>query len=429
MTAVLDSGIREGWSIPEVLLQHGHECGFLWLRRLSALNQAHPSLADLARLDGRVEAHLDGLRVAGDAGWALARAELKWKEPGEVFAAGVLAFESGDAQRIDEVLRVAAGKVELARGVISALGWMDYEAAAPHIARLCVSELRSHRRIGIAAAAVHRRDPGRALDAALGSGDRLLRARTCKAVGELGRRDLLPVIQPELRSAEPGCRFWAAWSIALVAGYSGAVDVLQQFSAEPGPYRDRALQLAVRRLNLQSASQWLQRIAPADGGDRMAVIGAGATGDPDQIPWLMEQMATPELARVAGEAFSLITGADLAYEDLDRKKPEGFTAGPSEDPADDDVAMDADERLPWPDVARISAWLAKRPGEFRPGQRHLLGKPITPEWCERVLRIGKQRQRAAAAIELAILRPGSVLFEVRAPGFRQQKLLQYRSYR
>ena len=161
----------------------------------------------------------------------------------------------------------------------------------------------------------------------------------------------------------------------------------------------------------------------------MAVVGAGALGDPAAVPWLLEQMTIPELARVAGEAFSMITGADLAYEDLDRKKPEDFEAGPSEDPADDDVAMDADERLPWPDVQRIEAWLAKRRGEFAPGVRHLLGKPVTEEWMERVLRVGKQRQRAAAALELAILRPGTPLFEVRAPGFRQQQLLQYRSYR
>ncbi|MBV8554404.1 MAG: hypothetical protein JO116_02485, partial [Planctomycetaceae bacterium] len=37
---------------------------------------------------------------------------------------------------------------------------------------------------------------------------------------------------------------------------------------------------------------------------------------------------------------------------------------------------------------------------------------------------GYQRQRAAAAIELAILKPGRPLFEVRAPGWRQQQMLK-----
>jgi uncharacterized protein (TIGR02270 family) len=134
-------------------------------------------------------------------------------------------------------------------------------------------------------------------------------------------------------------------------------------------------------------------------------------------------MRNPPLARVAGEAFTMIAGVDLAYQDLDCKAPEGFEAGPNEDPQDDNVDMDPDEKLPWPDVALISQWWAKHRAEFQPGVRHLTGKPITVEWAEQVLRLGRQRQRAAAALELAILRPGSPLFEVRAPGFRQQKLL------
>lgn len=40
---------------------------------------------------------------------------------------------------------------------------------------------------------------------------------------------------------------------------------------------------------------------------------------------------------------------------------------------------------------------------------------------QHVLRHGYQRQRAAAAIELAMMKPGQPLFEVRAPGFCQQK--------
>ena len=40
-----------------------------------------------------------------------------------------------------------------------------------------------------------------------------------------------------------------------------------------------------------------------------------------------------------------------------------------------------------------------------------------------VLKTGYQRQRIAAALELAIHQPGTPLFETRAPGFVQQRLL------
>ena len=49
--------------------------------------------------------------------------------------------------------------------------------------------------------------------------------------------------------------------------------------------------------------------------------------------------------------------------------------------------------------------------------------PITLEWLRRVLRDGRQRQRAAATLELAIRQPGTPLFNVKAPGFRQIELL------
>jgi hypothetical protein len=53
--------------IAEIVSQHAEEAAFLWLLRSNAVGAPHYSLKDLAKLDGRVEAHLDGLRVAGSA--------------------------------------------------------------------------------------------------------------------------------------------------------------------------------------------------------------------------------------------------------------------------------------------------------------------------------------------------------------------------
>ena len=181
--------------------------------------------------------------------------------------------------------------------------------------------------------------------------------------------------------------------------------------------------MALRRMNLANAHAWQQHLARNPQTARLAVIAAGIIGDPAGIPWLIEQMSIAPLARVAGEAFTMITGVDLAYDDLDTDKPEGFESGPTEDPNDDNVEMDPDERLPWPDSGLISSWWHKHASEFQTGVRHLLGKPITMDWMQQVLRIGRQRLRAAAALELAIMRPGEPLFEVRAPGFRQQEVL------
>jgi uncharacterized protein (TIGR02270 family) len=421
-------------AISTMLFQHADQASFLWGLRTGAVSAPHFDLSDLAALDLRLEANLDGLRIAGAEGWQLVAKELAWEEPGEVFAAALLALESGDAAKIQSVLNVAEKAPELARGYISALGWLEYRQAEPYIKKLCASRSSAQRRISIAAAAIHRRDPGRALNEAISDADPLLRARAMRAVGELGRIDLVPGIQRELkahelkalelRAEDIHCRFWAAWSTALAVGYGNAIQILQCLAESPGPHRERALQMALRRMDLRSARSWHQQLARNPEHTRLAVIAAGVIGDPSDIPWLIEEMSIAPLARVAGEAFTMITGVDIAYEDLDADKPEGFESGPTEDPKDDNVEMDPDDRLPWPDPVLIAKWWENRSGEFQPGVRHLLGKPITIEWGEQVLRIGRQRQRAAAALELAVLRSGEPLFEVRTPGFRQQKALR-----
>ena len=141
------------------------------------------------------------------------------------------------------------------------------------------------------------------------------------------------------------------------------------------------------------------------------------------IPWLLEQTGVDELARPAGEAISFITGLDLSYEDLEGEQPEEFDANPSEDAADDDISMDPDEDLPWPEPTLVETWWAEHQRDFPSGVRALAGAPISRESATRILHVGRQRQRAAAAFELAKLQTGQPLFEVRAPVHRQRAAL------
>jgi uncharacterized protein (TIGR02270 family) len=104
--------------------------------------------------------------------------------------------------------------------------------------------------------------------------------------------------------------------------------------------------------------------------------------------------------------------------------PEAFAPGPTDDPGDENVDLDPDEDLPWPDSVALEGWWKRHGSELSPGIRHLLGKPISIEWLQQVLRTGHQRQRAAAALELKILHPRLPLFNFQAPAFRQQLLLE-----
>ena len=357
--------------------------------------------------------------------WGGVSARMRWhrRKPGEVFAAAVLAFESGQDQRIKMMLEAAATDPELSRGLIFALGWLRFDQVKEHIDRLLRSLTPELRRIGIAAFAGHRQDPGLALVDALNDEDTFLKERAIRAAGELGRIDLLPMLKNQLAAEDKDCQFWAGWSVVLLGDRGGALEFLKTLAISESPFRESALNLILRVMDNVSAQNWLKEMSQQPDWLRYTVIGAGVAGDPLHIPWIIEHMELPELARVAGEAFTMITGVDIAYENLEGEWPESFEAGPTESPEDEDVEMDSDEDLPWPDAQLIDKWWAKNKAAFRNGTQYLLGQPISPEHLHKVLRTGFQRQRAAAALELAILQPGQPLFEVRAPGSRQKQIL------
>lgn len=408
--------------IANVITQHAGEAAALWILRRAAVGANHYSLADLAKIDGRLEAHLDGLRIAGDEGWKICEEQLAANETGEVFTAGVMAFESGRPERIARVFAIVEEVPETVGGVESALGWLPLDQAQGHVRDLLRSDKVIQQCVGIAGAGIHRRHPGEALARLIRSENPAVRARALKAVGELGDASLRTNVESALRDADVECRFAAAWSAALL-GVSTAVQILREIAESGSPRAIAAAGLALRRMDLAAAHSWQKRFAEDAKRIRFAITAAGVIGDPVAVPWLISLMRQLPLARLAGESFTMITGVDLAYRDLERKPPEDFNAGPTEDPKDENVDMDPDDNLPWPEPTLVQNWWDKNRGGFQSGTRYLLGKPMTQEWLKVVLRDGRQRQRAAAALELAVRNPGQPLFNVAAPGFRQQQIL------
>jgi len=126
--------------------------------------------------------------------------------------------------------------------------------------------------------------------------------------------------------------------------------VLRAIAESAGPNSYKALQVAVRPMNLAAANAWQASLPKHKEKLRLAIIAASAIGDPNRVPWLIEQMNVPAMARVAGEAFTMITGIDLPCNDLEKHGPEGFEAGPTEHPEDENVEMDPHEKLHWPDL-------------------------------------------------------------------------------
>jgi uncharacterized protein (TIGR02270 family) len=409
--------------VPVVVQQHAEESAILRNIRSVLVAAPHLKLHHLRRLDDRIAAHLDGLAVAGEYGSGLCDAALENPGAGEVFAVAVRALESRDARRLDRLFALAAAVPEAWRGLISAFGWVSGSSLQGTIKELLASKDALRRGVGIAACTMHRVDPAGALDAAMADPDARLRARALRAAGEVGRLALQGACLRAMGDEDAACRFWAAWSALLLGERRESIRTLVRIADQPGPFRERALRAAMSGAELRDSQAYLKRLSQDPAGVRDLIQAVGVVGDPHFVPWLIRQMEDLKATRLAGEAFSLITGLDLSFLDLDKRPPEGIETGPTENPEDEDVAMDPDDSLPWPDVAKIQAWWAANGARFQAGTRRFMGEPIGRENCLRALREGFQRQRAAAALHLCLLNPGTPFFPVRAPAWRQQRWL------
>jgi uncharacterized protein (TIGR02270 family) len=327
------------------------------------------------------------------------------------------------------------------RGFTSALGWVSAEDLQGTVRALLGSNSPIHRAWGLTACGMHRVDPGLLLAQAASDADPVVRLRAWRVVGQSGRQDLADAARqaiaqaalastPTQANADPRAeQRVAAWALSLLG--EGQQDLVRQALLAPEPGQTLPCQDAHRLATIAAPLDWgrdqvraLAATAETSPPHKRRMMRlAGWVGDVQVIPWLIQHMADDVWARLAGEAFSLITGADLALLDIERKPPEGIDFGPNADPEDENVAMDEDDSLPWPDQAKVQAWWQTNAHRFTAGQRYFAGEPPSPAHCIHVLKTKGQRQRTQAAEYLCLLRPGSKLFPVAAPAWRQQRWL------
>jgi uncharacterized protein (TIGR02270 family) len=432
--------------IPAIMSRHVEEAASLIERRRVVLDAPQIRLKDIQRaLDDRIAAHLDALAVAGEDAWQFCEAAFASPSAGAVFTAAVRTLEEKRPDRLDKLFALLGAIPDTRAGLISAVGWVDRDRLQGLVTALLDSPDPLKRAIGIAACSMHRVDPGLASGRWLTDEDPFTRAGALRLAGEIGCEPAAPECVVALNDGEPECRFWAAWSCVLLDNRGTALEVLTDAGFTDGPHRHAAFLLTLQAMPPSQAHLRLQQLARDPRDKRWLVEGSGVSGDPLYLPWLLKQMRQPGLARLAAEAFSLITGVDLVAARLDSKEPAAGSMAtgelgvvavtdidkptehaeviPNDDPDDPNVAMDADDGLPSPDADKVEAWWAANESRFQKGTRYFMGQPVTREHCIDVLKNGYQRQRILAAHYLCLLAPGTPLFNTSAPAWRQQRLL------
>lgn len=401
-------------SVPYIVEAHAEVAAMLYLQRKIAVWAPHYTLEQMVREDERLEAHLDGLRIAGSIGWKTAKEAFDaFAEPGESFVLAHLGFgiDAGDTGFVLEALDAMPNMLG---PMTAALGWLPPRRLRGKILPLFEDQRPIVRALATSACSAHRADPGERLNA-LFDDVPVVRARAFRLAGELGKSYLLGHLGTDRTDNDGPCKFYRVWSGALLGERATSLHGLASIAASRSRFRGRAMELLLQILDPVSARNWLTNFQGTEDAHRMVVRGAGLIGTREMAEWLIGQMDEPKLARLAGESFSMITGCDLDELDLDGPALDGSHDGPTDDSEDDDVELDPDVDLVWPDKSRVAAWWQSVEQCFAPETCHFLGRPRSPQVARMALDEAYQRQRQISALYLAASDPKAVLTNCAKP--------------
>lgn len=394
----------------DILEEHLEEAGFLYLQRRSALEDDAYDPDDLAALEERLLAHIDGLVVAGAEAWELLAPRLASSAEDEAFVAGLTALATGDVGRRDQLLAAfgmaSAETLSGLRAAFCARGLGDL--AEP------LKDLLSHAEPAVAAAvleilAFHRQGlTPRDITTALAGAEPVTQAAGLAAAAAMGWREFAASAAGFLTAEDPQL-VAAAVRAGFILGDDRGLERCRALLAGGDP-SCAPLQIWLGLAGHVEDAGLLAAGLDAAGRDRGAVIALGWLGRPEAVNGLLRRLERPGLDRQIAAAVRRLTGVDLAAAGL--VLPEAGLA-PAPEVIDDDGAEfgldDPDAFLPRPDPSKLIAWWKAHGGEFRGGRRLRYGRPLDREALLGILRSGGLAERHLAACELARLSPGQTL--------------------
>ncbi len=153
-----------------------------------------------------------------------------------------------------------------------------------------------------------------------------------------------------------------------------------------------------------------------------ALFALGFSGNPRQVPFLLEHVAGPDevLAKIAAQAVSTITGLDLSNGTFSAKnagaepKDGEDAALPALDDEPDDLLPMPEESLPDLDPTAVAGHWADAKDAFQPETRYLGGRPFGPKTALDYLEGSPLRRRHVIALAVAIRSGGRAWIDTRA---------------
>lgn len=348
---------------PDIVEEHFDELDFLWQLRDGAIFSEKWTLGALATHEGRMEAHLDGLRLSELHGVELALGRIGEGDTYTAAAAALVLYSTGVEEHREAILEVVRGGApEGVQGVRTALRHTDLSPIRSTLEGLLGSE-DAFRAATAASLLAFSRIPAAGLEALSGHEADEVRLLAFGAAGRLG--EVYPKeIASGVEAPNPEVRR-AALEAAARLGVSGLIRHCRAAAVrEPDPDPEAVYFLGV--LGETEDLGLLESLLPNADLAPVAVAALGALGMVEGIPLLLELMADDALGVPATQAYKRVTGAG----DVEGEKP----YPPPEVPDGEDEP----EGLP-PDPEKARADWEERQGSMGPGVQWQMGIAIPPD--------------------------------------------------
>ena len=311
--------------LPAIVGEHFEEAASISVARVGLSKAPDVTLAQLGRSDDRLAAHLDGLSVAGEHAWPFCEAALAAPSAGGLFTAAVRAIEERKRDRLDRVITVIDG-------ASAKLVPECCRRSAGSSGNNCrgLSRISSVRRTprdgwGIAACAMHRVDPGLVPARRILDPRPLVRARALRTAGEIGCENAVTGVYRGDSRRRSGMRILGGLVVCSPWKSRRCSRRLLALHCATDSHRLRAFRLALQAMTLQRRARRCSELARRSDATALADSGQRHCRRPDLRAVAHRHMANEKTARLAGEAFSLITGArPRRIAALRRERPEGL---------------------------------------------------------------------------------------------------------
>jgi uncharacterized protein (TIGR02270 family) len=343
--------------LPDVLALHFDELQHLWARRRVAVRSPEHAPRDVAALDERIAAHLQGLLVVPGPARALAEPALLGEDRDAAFAAATVLLRLDAPAAAAVVHAIAAAAPAGRRGIAEALGHAPAAAVQPHEAALAAMSETGAMAAALEALAfrgtIHAGHAAAALAALLDHEDAALRAAGWRTAAYLGAALEARHYAAAIRDETPGLRA-VALDAAAWARVPGALAYGRQCAERPTLAGLDGLRMFAVLAGPEDARRTAAALDGADlGAERLALLGTlGVPASVDAVIAAMDD-ADPATAAAAGAAFARLTGHDVT------SPRTASTAAADADPFDAEFADVV--ALPDPERAR-AVWSRVRDG-------------------------------------------------------------------